>query len=698
MQYGSAASGAAIPPNRLQAPVNQAPVNQGLPPEIPSAAASRRSPQARAPQPRAPQPNAPQPKAPRMPSDRRPAQQPAAQVNSAQPLGDRLSGAPLQPSSPRRQKKRIPGLGCLQSWQFWTISATVAFVGAGGLAAALLFKLPAIPNCPETFWPTASASLRIYCAQLAANKQTVDDLLEGIALVNTLPSDHPLRPEVNRSIQQWSQDILKLAAETFNRGDLKGAIAIAQRIPINTTAYGEVAERVKRWQATWSEAEGIYQKAENALLEQDPRLAFDLAVQLLDVGNTYWETVKYQELTDLITASREDGNKLAKIRRLGKRGGLRNLLSAVAMAQEIKPNSPVFPAAQRLINSLGKDMLALADDEMRQRDLAGALAIIEKIPASARLQSEIQDFSTLSQARAATWNGSASDIETAIGQAQRIRRDRPLYGKAQELISYWQVELQDLEVLSRAQQIAELGTLDDLRAAIAEASQVPRRNPRGDDARSLISRWTRDIQTSEDRPILIQAEQIAIPGDLDSLQSAIAIARRISSGRSLHAEAQEQIRAWNRQVQQLQAPLAGAEIPGAGAEIASPSSTRSNPPSLANPSVSRFPSEITLAPSQQAAQQANDQATLAEAYNTANTGTPSMLVSAIQMANQISFSSPLRSEADRLIDFWSQQVLQIAQQTAPSDVATAIALAKTIPSQTGAYAQAQLLIEQWQQQ
>jgi len=114
--------------------------------------------------------------------------------------------------------------------------------------------------------------------------------------------------------------------------------------------------------------------------------------------------------------------------------------------------------------------------------------------------------------------------------------------------------------------------------------------------------------------------------------------------------------------------------------------------------VSRFPSEITLVPSQQAAQQANDQATLAEAYNTANTGTPSMLVSAIQMANQISFSSPLRSEADRLIDFWSQQVLQIAQQTAPSDVATAIALAKTIPSQTGAYAQAQLLIEQWQQQ
>lgn len=564
------------------------------------------------------------------------------------------------------------------------------------MAAALLFKLPAIPNCPETFWPTASASLRIYCAQLAANKQTVDDLLEGIALINTLPANHPLRPEVDRSIQQWSQDILNLAAETFNRGDLKGAIAIAQRIPVNTAAHGEVAERIKRWEAIWNEAEGIYQKAESALLDEDLRLAFDLAVQLLEVGNTYWETVKYQELTDLITASREDGNKLAKIRRLGKRGGLQNLLSAVAMAQEIKPNSPVFPAAQRLLTSLGKEMLALADDEMRRRDLASALAIIEKIPDAARLQSEIQDFSTLAQARASTWNGSASDIETAIGQAQRIRRDRPLYGKAQELISYWQVELQDLAVLSRAQQIAELGTLDDLRAAIAEASQVPRRNPRGDDARSLISRWTRDIQTTEDRPILTQAEQMAASGDMDSLRSAVAIARQIDRGRALYAEAQEQIRAWEGQVQQLQAPLVEIGVPDAA--IAPPSVVWSNPPQFPNASANRVPSEITLAPSQQTAEQANDQATLVDAHNTANTGTPSMLISAIQMANQISSSSPLRSEADRLIEFWSQQVLQLAQQTALSDVETAIALAKAIPSQSGAYAQAQLLIEQWQQQ
>ena len=681
-----ASQGRPEPGGDYRAPRRPASVNQGRPPEASAAAASRRDP------PRAGKP----PPQPHVQPHVQPggSRRPPAPVASRQPIRDRPSNLP----TPAPAGRRVSRLGFLRSWQFWTLSSTVAVVAVGGLAAALLFKLPAIPNCPSTFWPTASASLRIYCAQLAANKQTVDDLLEGIELINTLPKDHPLRPEVDRSIQQWSQDILTLAATTFDRGDLKGAIAIAQRIPANTSAHREVAERIKRWQAVWGEAEGIYQKAEDALLEQDPRLAFNVAVQLLDVGNTYWETVKYQELTDLITASREDGNKLAKIRRLGKRGGLKNLLSAVAMVQEIKPNSPVFPAAQRLLNSLGKDMLALADDEMRRRDLAGALAIIEQIPDTANLKSEIQDFSTLAQARAATWNGSASDIEAAIGQAQRIRRDRPLYGKAQELIADWQVELRDLAVLSRAQQIAELGGIDDLRAAIGEASQIPRRNPRGDDARTQISRWTRDIQTSEDRPILDQAEQMAIPGDLDSLQSAIAIANRIGRGRALYADAQEQVRVWTRQVQQMQAPLiepAALEVPGTA--IAPAASGRAANSTGSNAATPRVPAEITLVPSQRQAEQSSDQATLMEAYNTANTGTPTMLVSAIQTANQVSASSPWRSEADRLIEFWSQQVLQIAQQTAPNDAATAIALARTIPPRTGSYAQAQQLIDQWQQ-
>ncbi|MFQ3628414.1 MAG: chromosome segregation ATPase, partial [Cyanobacteriota bacterium] len=583
------------------------------------------------------------------------------------------------------------------SWQLWVLVATTGCIGAGVLAAALLFKLPALPNCPSIFWPTASASLRIYCAQLASNKQTVDDLLEAIALVNTLPPNHAMRPEADRYIAQWSDDILQLAEKAFHKGDLQGAIAIAERIPDNTPAFAQVEQRVQSWKETWETAEALYKQAEEALFDNDPTKAFDLAVKLLDIDNQYWKTTKYQEMVDLVTASREDGSKLAQIRRMARRGGASNLLAAIALVQEIKKTSPAYPAAQRLLNSLGKDVLNLADEYLSRRDLPGAMDLVRKIPEGARLQAEIQDFTALAQARAQAWDGSASDIEAAIAQALRIRRDRPLYGKAQQLISYWRAELQDLTHLARAQQYADLGTVSDLRAAIAELNNIPQGNPRSREARRLASRWTTDIELREDRPTLTQAEEIARAGDADSLQAAISIARQIGSGRALSAEARDRIQTWQQQLTALQAPPVVETVPVFTPRPSDPvvldnrlpSTLRTVPaPSTSSPSAEGNPRDFASV----------DRSTLQLAQSAASAGTPSMLISAIQTADRIPVSSTQRPEADRLIAEWSDQVLQIAQQTAAESLEGAIAIAKGIPPRTPAYAPAQLWIEQWRQQ
>lgn len=601
---------------------------------------------------------------PEAPSQTPPPIMPASR--SPQPPADTLATA-ATPAAPSRRRSLV------KSWQFWFAFSSAMILGAGGLGAALLFKIPALPNCPAIFWPTASASLRIYCAQLAANKQTVDDLLEAITLVNMLPEDHPMREEVNRYIEEWATDILELAEETFHKGDLDGAIAIAGRIPTGTSAQGEVAERIREWREIWTKAEKIFKDAEDALLDQDPRLAFELSVRLLEVGNRYWETTKYEELGALITAFREDGQRLGQIRRMARRGGLTNLLKAIEMAQEIKRISPAYPAAQRLIASLGEDMLDLAEQALRQRDYEEAMSIVEKIPDIPTLRPEIQDFTTLAQAQAQSWEGGVADLEAAIAQAQRIRRDRPLYGRAQALIGRWQAEMRDVAQLNQARQLADLGTLPDLQAAIAEARQVPASNPRGDEAQELIRDWTTRIETIEDRPILQQAEALAGTGQL---QAAIEIARQVGQGRALHGEAQEQIQTWTGQIQRSQdQPILDrarqlAAIGNLSQAIATAEQIASG----------RVLSDDAQRDIRTWRAQVNAQSSLQEAYRVAADGAPDSLLSAIRVASQIPSSTPTRAEADRMIGVWSQGVLQSAQAIAGYDLDGAIALLERLPS------------------
>ncbi|NJN86785.1 MAG: hypothetical protein HC881_11290 [Leptolyngbyaceae cyanobacterium SL_7_1] len=256
---------------------------------------------------------------------------------------------------------RFPRLRIPLHWQFWSFLAVLACSGAGVLSVALLLKLPTVPNCPSIFWPTASASLRLYCAQLAANKQTVEDLLEAIALVNSLPTDHPLRPEIDQNIEYWSVALLDLAEDAFHQGELQAAIAAARQIPSSTPAYQQVEERITRWETIWEEAEAIYNQSTAALKEQNLQAAFAVATQLLQVGNTHWETTKYQELNSLITAAREDSSKIGRAKSLARRGGLSNLQTALKLLQEIKSTSPMFAMAQEVKKELGRDLLTLAE-------------------------------------------------------------------------------------------------------------------------------------------------------------------------------------------------------------------------------------------------------------------------------------------------------------------------------------------------
>lgn len=585
-----------------------------------------------------------------------------------------------------RPRLRLP-----TSWQFWALLALAATIGVGGLSIALLLKLPALPNCPAIFWPTASASLRLYCADLAANKQTVDDLLEAIKLVNALPADHPLRAEINRQIEGWSTDILDLAEDSFNAGKLDEAIATARRIPDNTSAHALVEERIARWHKIWQDAEAIYQSAQAALNEQNLPKASTLAVQLLDVENEFWRTTKYRELNGIITAYREDGSKIDRAKSLADRGGLDNLVEAVKLIEEIKTDSPLAAEAQQVITDLGQKMLDLASRALDRQDWETALDVTRQIPERAKLQAQVQDFTDLAEAQRQAWGGTVADLEAAIVQAQRLAANRPLYDRAQQLINRWRLEIEDVNHLERARQFAEPGSLGDLTSAIAEAEMVRSGHPRRAEARRVIAEWTQRVEEMQDRPRLEQAEQLALPGDIASLQAAIGEAGQIRSGRTLYPEARQRIREWTSRVEEMQdrPVLDRARQLAISGNL--PEAIRTAEPIASGRALSRqAQGEL-----RDWRNQLQGQAQLQQAYQAASGNTTASLVSAIRIAQQIPSSSAERSEADRLVETWSQTLLRTAQAQAQYDLPGAIATVQNIPTGTSAYETAQTLLQEW---
>jgi hypothetical protein len=591
----------------------------------------------------------------------------------------------------RQRKRSLPKLRLPTSLRFWAIASVLTLTGVSVISIALLLKLPAVPNCPSIFWPTASASLRLYCAQLAANKQTANDLLEAIALVNSLPADHPLRPEINRHIEDWSQQVLDLAEAAFDRGELSEALDIANKIPADTSARAQVQERVSQWNSIWSEAEKIYQAAEAALRQQDLGQAFDIAVGLLTIDNTYWKTTKYDELNGLINATRQDAAKIAEARRFINRGGLSNLSEAVKLAEEIGSGSYAYGEAQKVITEAGREMLDLAEAALDRQDADEAIAILRRIPDRANLEAESQDLTHLSSAYAQSWGGTVADLESAIIQAQRLRRGRPLYGRAQELISRWQAEIQDVMRLETARQLAQPGSVGDLRAAIAEAEQIPRRNPRRAEAEAAIENWTREAETIEDRPILDTADRFASSGDL---ASAIEQANRIGSGRALSDEARQRVRDWTGRIQRTQ----DQPYLDRARELAALGNLSEAIALAEQIGQGRALYDEAQADIRTWRNQSQGQERMQQAYQAASIGTTTGLVAAIRTAEQVPADSPARSEAEQMINFWSQQILQAAQQQAGYDLAGAIATAESIPPRTEAYAAAQLQARTWRQQ
>ncbi len=580
-----------------------------------------------------------------------------------------------------------------KKWQFWLVVSLMLSVGMGFVAISSLLNLTSQSNCSKIFWPTASANDRFFCAQEAASKRTVDDLLRAIELVNALPQDHPMRPRINGQIEQWAQDMLRLGNSSFQEGKLQEAIAIARKVPQNVPAYPMVEKQIEKWQSSWKDAEKIYRTAENHLQKEEWVLAFREATLLLDTGNTFWESTKYEQLTKAIQATKAEGNKLIKARNKAEDGGVDNLVTGIKLAQGIDQKSYLYQAANKLIGELSKKIFDIAQKRLESGDWQQSIAIANKIPDGGNLQEQVKDLNELANATGQASTGQIDGLSKAIASAQKLDSNRPFYKKSQDLITRWQQEIADVKTLDLAGKLAAPGGVKDLRAAIAQLQTVPESNPRSTEARSQISRFSRQIEQIEDSPFLQKANDLANTGDPNALEAAVDQARRIGQGRALYGEAQTKIQAWVERRQRLQDQpfLDKAQQLAASGNLAGAiDMARRIRPGRALYDQAR--SSIRTWDVQSQSEQG-----LQSARQAAQAGTADALETAISLARQVPDSSSLRSQASQAIEEWSQRILAIGMEQSSSDLAGAIAILKKIPAGTRSFDEARSQIQVWQQ-
>ncbi|BAZ44804.1 hypothetical protein NIES4102_18210 [Chondrocystis sp. NIES-4102] len=576
-------------------------------------------------------------------------------------------------------------------WQIWGLILVLCSGGVGYGATSMLLKLPKTQSCSKVFWPIASASMRLYCAQTAAEKNDVEGLLAAINLLAVLPDNHPLSSEINRNIDRWATSILEIGESEFQAGKLESAIATAKKIPAGVSAQKLVKEKISNWQSVWSEAEDIYREVEDKLRQADWNGAFNWAGRLTESSNRYWATIKYEESIDNINIAQEENASLTKAQTQIDNGKIDDLLLAIDKADDILPKSYTYEQAQKVIAQAREKLLVIIEQLIDTQDWRELLRVSNRIPDSLKLQNRVEDWQILANAGSSAQLDTVFGMEEAIEEAKKLKKNSKYYPLTQRLIGRWQLEIEDVRHLSKARELAEVGTVAGLNSAIAEARLIPSANPRYSDAQQEIYGWRREIQTIEDQPVLERAKELSYSNNVSAWQRAIAEASLITSSSPLYGEAQGYINTWRANIQRIEDQpilneadsLANVEQYSAAISTASKISSGRALYSDAQNRIARWQAEI------------DGERYLRQARDIASQGTPEALARAIRVARQAPSSSSARSQVVGDVNYWAEQILFLARDAANNSLETAIAIAGQVPSGTTSFSTAQEEIKIW---
>ncbi len=487
------------------------------------------------------------------------------------------------------------------------VLSSLAIASLGSLI--WLTRLPPAPDCKKLSAFAADVD-QLYCAEQAAQTGDVDDLLAGINLVKDWKSDHLLHSEAQVLLSQWSGSLLLLAQDQLSQGNLGQAVEMAGLIPAQSPVYKDAQAKIKDWQTEWQQGKQLKADIETAVEQQQWATAQEKLKNLLQLDEDYWVRQQGGELRQLIKREESAFATLTAAMELADSDDPDELAEAIALAQSIPVQARAWDEAKPKLDGWSRKLLRIGFKRWEEGDLDGAIAAVQKVPADPTLTREARDLIQISyaekaasdevqtwipsfyqiysmqeaiaavrtmsplspfyeeaQVRLQEWQAEQEDLiqlqyanllagfqqkvtyQLAIHQAKTIESERPRRTQAQTLIAHWRQEIERIEdqpYLNRATSLAQIRSVPNLKAAIAEASKVELGRALRVEAQTYIANWQVEIEIIEDQPILDEAVELA---NQNKLTEAIAVARKIESGRALYDDARKNIGNWTAQIQ-----------------------------------------------------------------------------------------------------------------------------------------------------
>jgi hypothetical protein len=353
-------------------------------------------------------------------------------------------------------------------------------------------------------------------------------------------------------MKAWSQAILDLAQQNIHEGNPLEAIAIASKIPFSSPIYAEARAKITTWQQHLQRAEEITRQFKDALKVQSFQKASLLITQLSQLNQESWTLSRVDALLKQLTVEKEAWQQLEEARDLAKSNLLEPLVAAITLSTKINPNTYVKAQVLEEQSRWSRTIVQMATNLFQQQDFAGVVKVLEKIPVTTPQYAEAQDWIRLSRASETAKKDNILALVDALAAVRPIESKSPVHKLASSQATLWQSQLQDLSVLQLANLFARSKQRTGLAYAIDQATRVAPGRPQRQRAQTLIAQWRKEIQLIDDRNTLASAQQLAQGGTIVEIKGAVELARQIQLGQPQRIEAQTDIAKWTRQIQALE--------------------------------------------------------------------------------------------------------------------------------------------------